>query len=103
MADLARSLPGSDRNDRRHLVPLSAKSCGARFDRASLTHLSTRPEVATTPKPPRHYGQSFFGADGIAESPSGVIYADASPFPFLPFYCNVELTPSGGAKALCKS
>ena len=48
MADLARSLPGSDRNDRRHLVPLSAKSCAARFDRASLTDLSTRPEVATT-------------------------------------------------------
>ena len=41
---------------------------------------------------------SSFGSDGIAESPSGVIYADASPFPFLAFYCNVELTPSGSAK-----
>jgi len=50
-----------------------------------------------------HYGQSFFGGDGIAESPSGVIYADASPFPFLAFYCNVELTPSSSAKALFKS
>jgi hypothetical protein len=55
------------------------------------------------PKPPRHYGQSFFGGDGIAESPSGVIYADASPFPFLAFYCIVELTPSGSAKALFES
>ena len=55
------------------------------------------------PKPPRHYGQSFFGGDGIAESPSGVIYADASPFPFLAFYCIEELTPSGRAKALFKS
>ena len=55
------------------------------------------------PKPPRHYGQSFFGADGIAESPSGVIYADASPFQFLAFYCIVELTPSGSAKGLFKS
>ena len=50
MANLARSLPGSDRNDRRHLVSLSAKSCAARFDRASLSDLSTRPEVATTPR-----------------------------------------------------
>ena len=55
------------------------------------------------PKPPRHYGQSFFGGDGIAESQSGMIYADASPFPFLAFYCIVELTPSGSAKALFKS
>ena len=55
------------------------------------------------PKPPHHYGQSFFGGDGIAESPSGVIYADASPFPFLAFYCIVELTPSGSAKALFES
>ena len=50
-----------------------------------------------------HYGQSFFGGDGVAESPSGVIYADASPFPFLAFYCIVEPTPSGTAKALFKS
>ncbi len=56
-----------------------------------------------SPEPPRRYGQSFFGGDGIAESPSGVIYADASPFPFLAFYCIVELAPSGTAKALFKS
>lgn len=52
---------------------------------------------------PRHLSYSFFGGDGIVESPSGMIYADASPFPALAFYRIVELTPSGTAKALFKS
>jgi hypothetical protein len=52
---------------------------------------------------PRHLSYAFWGGDGIAESPRGTIYADASPFPGLAFYCIVELTPSGTAKALFKS
>jgi hypothetical protein len=52
---------------------------------------------------PRHNPYTFWGGDGIAESTSGTIYADASPFPGLAFYCIVELTPSGHAKTLFSS
>jgi hypothetical protein len=52
---------------------------------------------------PRHLSYAFWVGDGIAASPRGTIHADASPFPGLAFYCIVELTPSGTAKALFKS
>jgi len=52
---------------------------------------------------PRHLSYAFWRGDGVAESPSGTVYADASPFPGLAFYCIVELTPSGHAKALFRS
>lgn len=52
---------------------------------------------------PRHLSCAFWVGDGIAESPRGTIHAEASPFPGLAFYCIVEVTPSGTAKALFKS
>jgi len=66
----------------------------------SMPGFSALPRALGDHYGPRHLSYTFWDGDGVAERPSGTIYADASPFPGLAFYCIVELATSGRAMAL---